>query len=288
MCAIDATWGPARLTLTSKNSAIGSLMTSEDLKESDDTTGNLPASTAWADLALPSFQSGGNAATSSSLCEVLLSYARPDISWSCVTGPGSGSSDVSVSVNGVGIERMLSSFLAAGMTRGLQASGEIWLSLAAFEFKSLKSGWGNYLNHGSRKSPPSNPILLRSNFYVKGQAYTLEGFPTKLAISILLIYCILAVAAIVHAFIASTSSTSWDSIAELTALALISERPTAIPNTSAGIERIGTFRRFVSVKVRQGAGVQIVFDEDEKSAELGGGGNGRTGDFEDMRMNQKY
>lgn len=49
-----------------------------------------------------------------------------------------------------------------------------------------------------------------------------------------------------------------------------------------------TFRRLVSAKAKEGAGVQIVFDEDEKSAESDGGGNGKTGDFEDVRVNQKY
>lgn len=100
---------------------------------------------------------------------------------------------------------------------------------------------------------------------VEGLAYSMQGIPINLAITILAIYCIFAVAHIFYASFWGLSSNSWDSIGELTALVINSNRTTVLDHTSAGINTMHTYRQPMRICVSDGDHLEMVFSEDDKA-----------------------
>lgn len=92
---------------------------------------------------------------------------------------------------------------------------------------------------------------------VEGLAYSMQGIPINLAITILAIYCIFAVAHIFYASFWGLSSNSWDSMGELTALAINSNRTTVLDHN--------TYRQPMRICVSDGDHLEMVFSEDDKA-----------------------
>ena len=137
---------------------------------------------------------------------------------------------------------------------------------------------GNYWFSGKGSAFIVDPV--ESKDWVKfrvystfeGFAYNTRGVPPKVAISFLLAYCVFALAHILYAGITGISSTCWDSIGEVTALAVNSTPSTLLRNTCAGITELSIFKIPVRVlAVRDGENIdgehlELVFGElDEKS-----------------------
>lgn len=107
----------------------------------------------------------------------------------------------------------------------------------------------------------------------QGYAYSARGAISKLAICLLMIYCAFAIAHILYAGISGISSTCWDSIAEVTALAINSRPTKALRNTCAGITEFDIFKlpvRVLTMRDDEGDGehLELVFGSvDEKSVE---------------------
>ena len=107
----------------------------------------------------------------------------------------------------------------------------------------------------------------------QGYAYSARGTIPKLAICLLMIYCAFATAHILYAGISGISSTCWDSIAEVTALAVNSPPTKALRNTCAGITEFDIFKlpvRVLTMRDDEGDGehLELVFGSvDEKSVE---------------------
>ena len=107
----------------------------------------------------------------------------------------------------------------------------------------------------------------------QGYAYSARGTIPKLAVSLLMIYCVFAIAHILYAGISGISSTCWDSIAEVTALAVNSPPTKALRNTCAGITEMDIFKlpvRILTMRDDEGDGehLELVFGSvDEKSVE---------------------
>ena len=116
-------------------------------------------------------------------------------------------------------------------------------------------------------------IKFRVSTTINGYAYNTHGTTTKLAIGLLLTYCIFAVAHIIYAGTSGISSTCWDSIAEVTALAINSTPTAALRNTCAGITELNIFKlpvRVLTFRDAEGDGehLELVFGNlDEKALE---------------------
>ena len=116
-------------------------------------------------------------------------------------------------------------------------------------------------------------VKFRVSSTVEGYAYNTQGTTTKLAISFLLAYCLIAIAHIIYAGISGMSSTCWDSIGEVTALAMNSTPTAALRNTCAGITELNIFKlpvRVLAFRDAEGDGehLELVFgDLDEKTLE---------------------
>ena len=108
---------------------------------------------------------------------------------------------------------------------------------------------------------------------VSGYSYSTRGTAAKLAMAFLLLYCILVVSHFIYAGVSGISSTSWDSVAEVTALAANSTPSEELQNTCAGITEYRTFELPVRVLVttnKEGDGehLEMVFgDVDDGEAE---------------------
>lgn len=115
-------------------------------------------------------------------------------------------------------------------------------------------------------------VKLRVYSSFEGYAYNTSGATPKVAICFLLAYCVFALAHILYAGITGVSSTCWDSIGEVTALAVNSTPSALLRNTCAGITELNVFKTPVRVLAfrdndnSDGEHLELVFgDLDEKS-----------------------
>ena len=106
----------------------------------------------------------------------------------------------------------------------------------------------------------------------EGFAYNTRGVPPKVAICLLLAYCVFALAHILYAGITGISSTCWDSIGDVTALAINSTPSALLRNTCAGITELDIYKIPVRVlalrddESSDGEHLELVFGElDEKA-----------------------
>ena len=114
-------------------------------------------------------------------------------------------------------------------------------------------------------------VKFRVYTTIEGFAYNTRGAIPKVAISVLLAYCIFALAHVLYAGILGISSTCWDSIGEVTALAVNSKPTALLRNTCAGITELSIFKTPVRVLAfrdndnSDGEHLELVFgDIDEK------------------------
>ena len=138
---------------------------------------------------------------------------------------------------------------------------------------------------------------------LQGYAYNTQTVPPRLAIAVMIAYCIIALAHLLYAgitgkfvlisisealdalaltFHSSTgiSSTCWDSISELTVLAVNSAPTEALRNTCAGIRELHIFQlpvRVVAVPDKEGDGshLELVFANDDTEGDR-------------LKVNRKY
>lgn len=147
------------------------------------------------------------------------------------------------------------------------------------------SGKGDMFIVDSEES--KNWAKLRVDFTINGYAYNIRSASSKVAISFLIAYCVLALSHILYAAISGKRSlrflvldsiindlgifsTCWDSIGEVTALAINSTPTTLLRNTCAGIMELSIYKlpvRVLAVRDSEGDGehLELVFGSvDEK------------------------
>ncbi|KAL8779968.1 MAG: hypothetical protein Q9213_006693 [Squamulea squamosa] len=181
------------------------------------------------------------------------------------------------------IDRLLQELLFACSPR---KSAE--LALASLIVTSLaKSGAGSQLRDWAKFHVDST---------LQGYAYNTTGLAPRIAIAFLTLYCFLALRHVFYAaysgkalkdsppylsnacilttlFALGISSTAWDSISEVTALAINSTPTAALRNTCAGITELRIFKLSVRVLVRndvegEGEYLELVFgDVDQEKVE---------------------
>ena len=143
--------------------------------------------------------------------------------------------------------------------------------IAPIDMSYWYSGKGNIFEVDPGES--EDWVKLRVFSSVEGYAYNATGFTPKLAIFILLTYCLFAILHTVYIVFSGFSSSCWDSIAEVTALAVNSTPTTALRNTCAGITEINIFKLPVRILAAPGADgrgdhLELVFGNSyEKMAE---------------------
>lgn len=101
---------------------------------------------------------------------------------------------------------------------------------------------------------------------------------TKSAIAVMLAYCFLVLAHIIYLAISGVSSTAWDLVAELVALAMNSSPTEALQNTCAGIVGKKAYETEVRVLKTSEKHLELVFGEVKDS----------NADVSKLVMNEKY
>ena len=129
-----------------------------------------------------------------------------------------------------------------------------------WELKSLLKAPDYYtslLSGGSRQhavlpAPAgSDTVKLHMHIAVTGYAWYARSFSDYFALAVVIIYMMIALAHMAWVLMTGVTSSSWDSVTELLALALGSPVPGALEGSGAGIERLGTYRRMVRLRARK-------------------------------------
>lgn len=108
----------------------------------------------------------------------------------------------------------------------------------------------------------SNMLQATVQVTVNGYGFWSESKTVIAAIIVILLYCSLVVAYVVYAVISGVTYMSWDSITEITALAMQSEKTSRLENTSAGISGNTVYATGVRLRAVDGC-VKLLFDDTE-------------------------
>ncbi|KAL8961291.1 MAG: hypothetical protein Q9193_002135 [Seirophora villosa] len=125
-----------------------------------------------------------------------------------------------------------------------------------------KTAWSSTLQGELKKS--QDWVTFRVDSTLDGYAYNVMTTPPKIAIAILTAYVLLVVGHTLYSGITGISSNCWDTIAEVTALAVNSTPTAALRNTCAGISEFHIFKlpvRILVSKDEEGEGehLELVF-----------------------------
>ena len=100
---------------------------------------------------------------------------------------------------------------------------------------------------------------MEQSFY--GWGYTAQATATKLAIAVMMTYCILVFGHIIYSAISGISSSAWDSIAELVTLTMNSSPTEILQNTCAGVVGRKVFQTNVRVLQTTDKHLEMVFGD---------------------------
>ena len=108
---------------------------------------------------------------------------------------------------------------------------------------------------------PESLAQIRWAVYSNGYGYNTSPITVKLSLAVVILYLALVGTYLIWTVGTGYAATSWDSVAELVALALNSQRPNALENTSVDIDTLETFRQPVNIRVNQEDSLEVVFKE---------------------------
>ena len=127
--------------------------------------------------------------------------------------------------------------------------------------------WFNGRGDAFDVDPAQDWVKLRVSSVFEGYSYNTRGTTPKIAVCILLTYCMVAFAHVLYTGITGVSSTCWDFISEVTALAVNSQPTVLLRNTCAGITELNIFKLPVRVLARRddqqsdGEHLELVFGD---------------------------
>ncbi|KAK7516441.1 uncharacterized protein IWZ02DRAFT_521000 [Phyllosticta citriasiana] len=138
----------------------------------------------------------------------------------------------------------------------------------------FKSGTFSNRRYESSRYSLSNQVYL--DIFA---AYSSQGLSVRLSLAVLATYVAYTLAFIIFSIgFDRTASFAWDSMSELTALALLSKPPEkALKNTRAGIETIELFKQQVHIRVVENDNLELVFKGEDPDRPT-----------ESVVMNKKY
>ena len=123
---------------------------------------------------------------------------------------------------------------------------------------------GNAFELGGQS--PDSVTQFTAKVTADGYAYNIDGWTTSLSIMVHLIYCVLALGHTGYLLWSGISSGSWDTISELTTLAVNSKPTGLLKNTGAGIDTLTVFKENVQV-MTNGEHLEFVFGEPDPDME---------------------
>ena len=167
------------------------------------------------------------------------------------------------------VESLLATLIANGLSRrdyGRELAGSLVGDPDGLNTASpTLAEWAKQMmpSHGRAMGPGGNAFSVTSSdqqnstkftMYttVSGYAYSSQGFAAQFSMFVLLLHALLGVSHWIYMTWSKQSSSSWDSIAELVALAMNSRRSEVFENTGAGIDDADLFKNQTRVVQREG------------------------------------
>lgn len=132
----------------------------------------------------------------------------------------------------------------------------------------------NNPRHNAILPAPANSgyIHLQMRVQVVGYAWYASGFSTYLATAVVVTYMLVALAHTVWVLKNGVTSSSWDTVTELLALALRSPVSDALRGSGAGIEKLVTYKRLIRLRaMREGGEERVVLLVDGEKRYFNGG-----------------
>lgn len=132
--------------------------------------------------------------------------------------------------------------------------------------RDIVSGHYGTLHAGS-ESDTDGKYHMYVDVTTEGYGYQIDRPSKAIAIGVLTAYCVyVLVFIIITLSVHRVHSNTWDSIAELTTLAMLSTPSEKLRNTSAGIDTVELFKAPVNIRAVGGDHLEIVFEGDAGSA----------------------
>jgi hypothetical protein len=176
-----------------------------------------------------------------------------------------------------GLSRIENTASIQGFLKGFEKSE--WMSQILPDNTVFGTG-GSAFNYTSRPGDPF--VKFEMKVAVNGYGYGITT-ATILSSLVLLTYSLIAMVYILHSVCFSRSTSSaWESISEIIALAMNSTPVPVLQNTGAGISSLQTLKEKVRIGVNEDAQLQMIFV---------GGDNGETYEkdyFEGVCRNESY
>jgi hypothetical protein len=161
-------------------------------------------------------------------------------------------------------EALISSLVANGMSHAADGI-ELWTYSSGKD--TDYRGWTFSNSRSDDRVTQNNPpgVLLNFHGRLPGYVFNLDGVPIKIALLILMLYCLVVVPYVLFTLTTGRSSRIWGTMSGFTALAINSTPTEALRNTSAGIDRVQTFRNTISVReVETNDRLELVFEKEEE------------------------
>lgn len=155
-------------------------------------------------------------------------------------------------------EALISALVANGMSH---ATGPFQISQD--RQKNGDFGWSNWTYADGGEYKPA-ALILTFQASVVGYAWNMDGTAIRIAIPILIIYCLYVITYVVYTLVTGYSSRAWDTMASITALAFNSRPSKVLENTSVRISKTDTFRNLVSVQEVDERRLEMIFQRDEQ------------------------
>ncbi|KAH0281765.1 hypothetical protein KCU91_g93, partial [Aureobasidium melanogenum] len=133
----------------------------------------------------------------------------------------------------------------------------------------LSSSPGDHLFFpGTEYADREGKYKLQMNVSSHGYGYSIDQ-PTKvIAIAVLTAYCLyISIFVILMLTFNRVHSTAWDSIGELTALAIMSRPDDKLKNTSAGIETVALFKLPMNIRANENNHLEILFGDGSETSD---------------------
>ena len=169
------------------------------------------------------------------------------------------------------VESILSTMVANGLARysyntsmiGTLKLDDLWYK--NFLPSSGRIGWGGdaYTVTDDERQAATMFTMYAADY---GYAYSNHGATQKAAIVVLLVYSILAMGHVCYSGKTGWTSTAWDTMPEIAALAMSSKQTAKLRNTGTGIYTVGVYQEAVRTRVRE-QHVEFVFNDTKEGSD---------------------
>ncbi|OMP84338.1 hypothetical protein BK809_0000345 [Diplodia seriata] len=251
-CTISASWAPSALTTAGAN---GTTLYAESTVTSWPHEAT-ELSSSWAHTILSAWPSANDPNTT--LLDIMMLPALQEAE------PVQGT------------QTLLSGLIVAAMSQTLTPAWKLVGNPNSFTAQlQVFSNWPQYVivDNGTAQDPWGvsaadvwRGLRVDTELAAEGLAYSVRSESTVVALLVLIVYSVYAVLFVVYVLVwRPESSSAWDSIAELAALAVLSTPTDRLRHTSAGIETLRVYREPVNIRAVEGDRLEIVFERDQRS-----------------------